>query len=171
MSGTNTIPGGYMTSFYKKDGSSSHRRHQGPSMESIASSEFIWHFMKFLNWFSRLICTYSDFHFYFRLCNMAVWSESDKFLCQQEFARSAASPSSTDCPRENRLVCQIWPPLVCLCGETDVLQERSALQRMLSSPKSSLSFIIKISTCIWNSNNFVLSLYVCVHIYMYVNEH
>lgn len=39
MSGTNTIPGGYMTSFYKKDGSSSHRRHQGPSMESIASSE------------------------------------------------------------------------------------------------------------------------------------
>lgn len=28
-----------MSSFYKKDGSSSHRRHQGPSMESIASSE------------------------------------------------------------------------------------------------------------------------------------
>lgn len=49
MSGTNTIPGGYMTSFYKKDGSSSHRRHQGPSMESIASSEwFTEHFMPFL---------------------------------------------------------------------------------------------------------------------------
>lgn len=45
MSGTNTIPGGYMTSFYKKVGSSSHRRHQGPSMESIASSEsFTWPF-------------------------------------------------------------------------------------------------------------------------------
>lgn len=48
MSGTNTIPGGYMTSFYKKDGSSSHRRHQGPSMESMASSEgFTGHFMPF----------------------------------------------------------------------------------------------------------------------------
>lgn len=35
-----------MTSFYKKDGSSGHRRHQGPSMESIASSEgFTWHFV------------------------------------------------------------------------------------------------------------------------------
>lgn len=40
--GTNTIPGGYMTSFYKKDGSSSHRRHQGPSMESIASNYATW---------------------------------------------------------------------------------------------------------------------------------
>lgn len=116
-SGTNTIPGGYMTSFYKKDGSSSHRRHQGPSMESIASSEwFTWHLMSLFNGFSKLIFTYSGFHLCFRLCNVAVWSEPGQLFCQQEFPRSAASSSSTDCPRENRLVCQIRPPLVCLCG-------------------------------------------------------
>uniref|UniRef100_A0A8C4D8Y4 non-specific serine/threonine protein kinase n=1 Tax=Dicentrarchus labrax TaxID=13489 RepID=A0A8C4D8Y4_DICLA len=40
ISGTNTIPGGYMPSFYKKDlGSAGHRVHQGPSVESTASSE------------------------------------------------------------------------------------------------------------------------------------
>lgn len=40
ISGTNTIPGGYMPSFYKKDlGSAGHRRHHGPSVESTASSE------------------------------------------------------------------------------------------------------------------------------------
>lgn len=40
ISGTNTIPGGYMPSFYKKDLSSAgHRGHQGPSVESTASSE------------------------------------------------------------------------------------------------------------------------------------
>uniref|UniRef100_A0A4W6E0C5 non-specific serine/threonine protein kinase n=1 Tax=Lates calcarifer TaxID=8187 RepID=A0A4W6E0C5_LATCA len=39
--GTNTIPGGYMPSFYKKDiGSAGHRTHQGPSVESTASSEY-----------------------------------------------------------------------------------------------------------------------------------
>lgn len=47
-SGTNTIPGGYMTSYYKKDGSSSHRRHQGPSMESIASSEGAFHIFSYI---------------------------------------------------------------------------------------------------------------------------
>ncbi|XP_068183292.1 serine/threonine-protein kinase ICK-like isoform X2 [Antennarius striatus] len=41
--GTNTVPGGYMPSFYKKDlGSSGHRRHQGPSMESTASNYATW---------------------------------------------------------------------------------------------------------------------------------
>lgn len=126
-SGTNTIPGGYMTSFYKKDGSSGHRRHQGPSMESIASSEgFTWHFVPCLIDFPYsflLIHVCFVFFFYFRLCNMAVWSESDKLLCQQELPESAASPSSADCPWENRLVCQIWPPLVCLCGALMLLKE------------------------------------------------
>ncbi|XP_019953739.2 serine/threonine-protein kinase ICK [Paralichthys olivaceus] len=41
--GTNTIPGGYMPSFYKKDsGSAGHRGHQGPSMESTASNYATW---------------------------------------------------------------------------------------------------------------------------------
>ncbi|XP_023122857.2 serine/threonine-protein kinase ICK isoform X1 [Amphiprion ocellaris] len=40
--GTNTIPGGYMPSFYKKDsGSAGHRGHQGPSMET-ASNYATW---------------------------------------------------------------------------------------------------------------------------------
>nr|XP_046258910.1 serine/threonine-protein kinase ICK-like [Scatophagus argus]XP_046258911.1 serine/threonine-protein kinase ICK-like [Scatophagus argus]XP_046258912.1 serine/threonine-protein kinase ICK-like [Scatophagus argus] len=41
--GTNTIPGGYMPSFYKKDlGSAGHRRHQGPSMDSTPSNYATW---------------------------------------------------------------------------------------------------------------------------------
>ncbi|TNN56163.1 Serine/threonine-protein kinase ICK [Liparis tanakae] len=41
--GTNTIPGGYMPSFYKKDtGSADHRRHQSPSVESTASNYATW---------------------------------------------------------------------------------------------------------------------------------
>ncbi|KAI3363136.1 hypothetical protein L3Q82_011788 [Scortum barcoo] len=41
--GTNTIPGGYMPSFYKKDlGSAGHRGHQGPSLESTASNYATW---------------------------------------------------------------------------------------------------------------------------------
>ncbi|KAM8860198.1 serine/threonine-protein kinase ICK-like [Spinachia spinachia] len=41
--GTNTIPGGYMPSFYKKDmGSAGHRRHQSPSVESSASNYATW---------------------------------------------------------------------------------------------------------------------------------
>ncbi|XP_034753852.1 serine/threonine-protein kinase ICK-like isoform X1 [Etheostoma cragini] len=41
--GTNTIPGGYMPSFYKKDtGSAGHRGRQGPSVESTASSYATW---------------------------------------------------------------------------------------------------------------------------------
>uniref|UniRef100_UPI0037E70E88 serine/threonine-protein kinase ICK-like n=1 Tax=Semicossyphus pulcher TaxID=241346 RepID=UPI0037E70E88 len=41
--GTNTIPGGYMPSFYKKElGSAGHRGHQGPSMESTASNYATW---------------------------------------------------------------------------------------------------------------------------------
>ncbi|XP_035028482.2 serine/threonine-protein kinase ICK isoform X2 [Hippoglossus stenolepis] len=41
--GTNTIPGGYMPSFYKKDiGSAGHRGHQGPSAESTASNYATW---------------------------------------------------------------------------------------------------------------------------------
>lgn len=41
--GTNTIPGGYMPSFYKKDHSSGgHRGHQGPSVESTASNYATW---------------------------------------------------------------------------------------------------------------------------------
>ncbi|XP_031729527.1 serine/threonine-protein kinase ICK isoform X1 [Anarrhichthys ocellatus] len=41
--GTNTIPGGYMPSFYKKDvGSAGHRRHQGPPVESTASNYATW---------------------------------------------------------------------------------------------------------------------------------
>ncbi|XP_078129516.1 serine/threonine-protein kinase ICK-like isoform X2 [Sander vitreus] len=41
--GTNTIPGGYMPSFYKKDiGSAGHRGHQGPSVESTASNYATW---------------------------------------------------------------------------------------------------------------------------------
>ncbi|KAE8280561.1 Serine/threonine-protein kinase ICK [Larimichthys crocea] len=41
--GTNTIPGGYMPSFYKKDLSSAgHRGHQGPSVESTASNYATW---------------------------------------------------------------------------------------------------------------------------------
>ncbi|XP_060942714.1 serine/threonine-protein kinase ICK-like [Limanda limanda] len=41
--GTNTIPGGYMPSFYKKDiGSAGHRGHQGPSEESTASNYATW---------------------------------------------------------------------------------------------------------------------------------
>ncbi|XP_029305556.1 serine/threonine-protein kinase ICK-like [Cottoperca gobio] len=41
--GTNTIPGGYMPSFYKKDiGSAGHRTPQGPSVESTASNYATW---------------------------------------------------------------------------------------------------------------------------------
>ncbi|CAJ1067521.1 serine/threonine-protein kinase ICK-like [Xyrichtys novacula] len=41
--GTNTIPGGYMPSFYKKDhGSAGHRGHQGPSVESTPSNYATW---------------------------------------------------------------------------------------------------------------------------------
>ncbi|KAK2824218.1 hypothetical protein Q5P01_021393 [Channa striata] len=41
--GTNTIPGGYMPSFYKKDsGSSGHRGLQAPSVESTASNYATW---------------------------------------------------------------------------------------------------------------------------------
>lgn len=41
--GTNTIPGGYMPSFYKKDsGSAGHRGHQGHSMETTASNYATW---------------------------------------------------------------------------------------------------------------------------------
>ncbi|XP_039640325.1 serine/threonine-protein kinase ICK-like isoform X2 [Perca fluviatilis] len=41
--GTNTIPGGYMPSFYKKDiGSAGHRGHQRPSVESTASNYATW---------------------------------------------------------------------------------------------------------------------------------
>ncbi|XP_067378231.1 serine/threonine-protein kinase ICK-like isoform X2 [Channa argus] len=41
--GTNTIPGGYMPSFYKKDiGSAGHRGLQGPLMESTASNYATW---------------------------------------------------------------------------------------------------------------------------------
>ncbi|KAL3050239.1 serine/threonine-protein kinase ICK-like [Gymnodraco acuticeps] len=41
--GTNTIPGGYMPSFYKKDtGSAGHRGPQGPSVESTASNYATW---------------------------------------------------------------------------------------------------------------------------------
>ncbi|XP_070697011.1 serine/threonine-protein kinase ICK-like [Pempheris klunzingeri] len=41
--GTNTIPGGYMPSFYKKDlGSAGLRGHQGPSVESTASNYATW---------------------------------------------------------------------------------------------------------------------------------
>ncbi|XP_069000907.1 LOW QUALITY PROTEIN: serine/threonine-protein kinase ICK-like [Embiotoca jacksoni] len=40
--GTNTIPGGYMPSFYKKEsGSAGHREHQGPSVET-ASNYATW---------------------------------------------------------------------------------------------------------------------------------
>uniref|UniRef100_A0A7N6BZL9 non-specific serine/threonine protein kinase n=1 Tax=Anabas testudineus TaxID=64144 RepID=A0A7N6BZL9_ANATE len=40
---TNTIPGGYMPSFYKKDiGSGGHRGHQGSSVESTASNYATW---------------------------------------------------------------------------------------------------------------------------------
>lgn len=45
--GTNTITGGYMPSFYKKEvGSAGHRGHQGPTVESTASSEDL--FCRFL---------------------------------------------------------------------------------------------------------------------------
>ncbi|XP_039857790.1 serine/threonine-protein kinase ICK-like isoform X1 [Simochromis diagramma] len=41
--GTNTIPGGYMPSFYKKDsGSAGHRGHQCPSVETTASNYATW---------------------------------------------------------------------------------------------------------------------------------
>lgn len=41
--GTNTIPGGYMPSFYKKDsGSAGHRGHQGHSVETTASNYATW---------------------------------------------------------------------------------------------------------------------------------
>uniref|UniRef100_A0A3Q4H6L1 Ciliosis associated kinase 1 n=1 Tax=Neolamprologus brichardi TaxID=32507 RepID=A0A3Q4H6L1_NEOBR len=41
--GTNTIPGGYMPSFYKKDsGSAGYRGHQGPSVETTASNYATW---------------------------------------------------------------------------------------------------------------------------------
>lgn len=41
--GTNTIPGGYMPSLYKKDsGSAGHRGHQGPLMETTASNYATW---------------------------------------------------------------------------------------------------------------------------------
>lgn len=41
--GTNTIPGGYMPSFYKKDlPSAGHRRHQGHSGESTALNYATW---------------------------------------------------------------------------------------------------------------------------------
>lgn len=41
--GTNTIPGGYMPSFYKKDsGSAGHRGLQGPSVETTASNYATW---------------------------------------------------------------------------------------------------------------------------------
>ncbi|XP_030603462.1 serine/threonine-protein kinase ICK isoform X2 [Archocentrus centrarchus] len=41
--GTNTIPGGYMPSFYKKDSSSAgHRGLQGPSVETTASNYATW---------------------------------------------------------------------------------------------------------------------------------
>ncbi|KAM9726225.1 serine/threonine-protein kinase ICK-like isoform 1-T1 [Menidia menidia] len=41
--GTNTIPGGYMPSFYKKDsGSAGHRGHQNVSMETTASNYATW---------------------------------------------------------------------------------------------------------------------------------
>ncbi|XP_040906619.1 serine/threonine-protein kinase ICK-like isoform X2 [Toxotes jaculatrix] len=41
--GTNTIPGGYMPSFYKKDtGSAGHRGHQVSSVESTASNYATW---------------------------------------------------------------------------------------------------------------------------------
>ncbi|XP_056291918.1 serine/threonine-protein kinase ICK-like isoform X1 [Pseudoliparis swirei] len=41
--GTNTISGGYMPSFYKKDlGSADHRGHQSPSVESTASNYATW---------------------------------------------------------------------------------------------------------------------------------
>ncbi|XP_049456748.1 serine/threonine-protein kinase ICK-like isoform X2 [Epinephelus fuscoguttatus] len=41
--GTNTIPGGYMPSFYKKDiGSAGHRGHQGPSVDSTPSNYATW---------------------------------------------------------------------------------------------------------------------------------
>lgn len=41
--GTNTIPGGYMPSFYKKDsGSAGHRGHQGHSVETTTSNYATW---------------------------------------------------------------------------------------------------------------------------------
>ena len=54
---------------------------------------------------------------HFRLCNMAIWPESDEHLCQhadgqQEQPGSAASPPRAHHPRATWLVCQIWTPLV-----------------------------------------------------------
>lgn len=97
---------------------------------------------------------------YFRLCNMAVWPESDEHIYQhavgqQEHPWSAASPTGTDHPRANRLVCQIWTPLV------PSLEPWSALLRTLSPPKSRPScFITQICTYILHSNNFV-----CQYVY------
>ncbi|XP_054654919.1 serine/threonine-protein kinase ICK-like isoform X2 [Dunckerocampus dactyliophorus] len=43
LHGTNTIPGGCMPTFYKKDASSvNHKGHQGPSLESTASNYATW---------------------------------------------------------------------------------------------------------------------------------
>lgn len=144
-----------MPSFYKKDiGSAGHRGHQGPSVDSTPSSEDEFKSLELSVIFSPL---YVDFLFFlvpshqpnllyrcsFRLCNMAVWTESDEHLCQfvvgqQEHPWSAASPTGTDHPRANRLVCQIWTPLVAW------VELWSVLLRTLSPPKSRPScFIIK----------------------------
>uniref|UniRef100_A0A8D2ZWU1 non-specific serine/threonine protein kinase n=1 Tax=Scophthalmus maximus TaxID=52904 RepID=A0A8D2ZWU1_SCOMX len=88
--GTNTIPGGYMPSFYKK-------RH--------------W-----FCWSQRTSGSLSRINS-IKLCNMAVWPESgehhrQRAVGQQDQSRSVASSAGTDYPRANRLVCQIWTPLV-----------------------------------------------------------
>jgi len=127
MSGTNTISGGYMPSFYKKDlGSADHRGHQSPSVESTASSEdtfweysAIWLILTVQPPNNAFLKTCQRYRFwcYFRLCNMAVRPESDEHLSQhandqQEHAGSAAPAAGPVHPRANGLVCQIWTPLV-----------------------------------------------------------
>lgn len=101
-----------------------------------------------------------------RLCNLAVWPESDEHLCQcavgqQEHPWSAASPTGADHPRANRLVCQIRTPLVASLELWSIcaLEERSALLWTLSPPKSRPScFVIRICTYILHSNNIFFSL-------------
>lgn len=134
LSGTNTIPGGYMPSVYKKDsGSAGLRGRQGVSIETRASSErrtspFTQNLLIYIFYLLYIYCC-------FRLCNLEVRSEPNEPLGQlanrqQEHIQSVASPAITDHSWAARLDCQIWTPLVACLQLRFVLWELCHFQRV-----------------------------------------
>lgn len=131
-SGTNTIPGGYIPSFYKNDsGSAGHRGRQGTSVEATASSE--------LSLISVCYITARNSHVHYRnlrwwtnlgkpescALHASTWYEFFLFSVIIDYAtwrsgRSQMNPSA-NAPTANKSTSSLHPrpPLQSIHGRTD----------------------------------------------------